>query len=111
MDQHSSSHYRGGAYLQHLPSLPIQLITVRDLSREESMCYILEMTEHRLKTAHTPLRQVKDRPMGRKDVSEGEKGRKNGSQPVVDFDRCLAACQCVFDGASFKVGRGSVFQG
>lgn len=82
MYQHSSSHYRGGAYLQHLPSLAIHLITVRDLSREESMCYILEMTEYRLKIAHTasPLRQVKARPTRRKDVSEGEEGRKKGSQ-------------------------------
>lgn len=70
------------------------------------MRFILEMIEYRLKTAHTasPLRQVKDRPTGRKDDSEGEKGRKKGSNPVVDFDRCLAACQCVFDRASFIVG-------
>lgn len=110
--QHGSSHYRGGAYLQHLPSLAIHLITVRDLSREESMCYILDMIEYRLKSTHTasPLRQVKARRTGRKEVSEGEKGRKKGTHPVVDFDRCLAAFRCVFDGASFITGRGSVFQ-
>lgn len=56
-----------------------------------------------------PIKAGQSQAHEKKGCFRGRRRKKEGI-PVVDFDRYLAACQCVFDGASFKVGRGSVFQ-
>lgn len=82
----------------HLPLLATCLISVRDLSKRESMCYILELIHHSLKA------RIKDDTSSlarqqRRGCFRERKWEKEGSCSVVDFDRCLAACHYVFKGS------------